>query len=371
MKNEERLEMHSIQEGLITWRKLSGAVLFTLWTDKLLEAGRLTRSSSWSKGSIPGQGSVEKPLDPRVAEYSVTWLKCLENVDGLPVFPASVFPRSQFLPWWSSAPTVPSAPLWWSTAPVWWSSVPPWWSSAQIWRSYALPWRSSATPWWAPAPSALLWRSSAPSAPPCWAPVLSAPPWCPALPALPQFQVSSLPHGPGPPSLPLFRLCSTTLLDGVMFGASGSRVLYALIPLLAIATLQSPCSFLSLALPVFLCFILARVSWINPFRAIPCFCSVPVLSCVFHSPSVSCCTECLLFSSLCSQYLPLSHCSDSVYCLAWIIARVPGLSLCLALLDTVRPSSTFACPRITLCLVPAIPVCLCFDPACIYDHAFK
>ncbi len=29
------------------------------------------RSSSWSNGSIPGQGSLEKPMDPRVAEYSV------------------------------------------------------------------------------------------------------------------------------------------------------------------------------------------------------------------------------------------------------------------------------------------------------------
>ncbi len=32
------------------------------------------RSSSWSNGSIPGQGSLEKPLDPREAEYSVTEL---------------------------------------------------------------------------------------------------------------------------------------------------------------------------------------------------------------------------------------------------------------------------------------------------------
>ncbi len=30
------------------------------------------RSSSWLNGSIPGQGSLEKPLDPRVAENSVT-----------------------------------------------------------------------------------------------------------------------------------------------------------------------------------------------------------------------------------------------------------------------------------------------------------
>ncbi len=30
------------------------------------------RSSNWSNGSIPGQGSLEKPLDTRVAEYSVT-----------------------------------------------------------------------------------------------------------------------------------------------------------------------------------------------------------------------------------------------------------------------------------------------------------
>ncbi len=43
--------------------------------------------------------------------------------------------------------------------------------------------------------------------------------------------------------------------------------------------------------------------------------------------------------------------------LVWIIACVPGLSLCLALLDIVRRSSTHAFPRITLCLAHAIPVC--------------
>ncbi len=38
-------------------------------------------------------------------------------------------------------------------------------------------------------------------------------------------KVLHLLHGPGPLSLPLFRLRSTTLLDCVMFGASGSRSL--------------------------------------------------------------------------------------------------------------------------------------------------
>ncbi len=51
-------------------------------------------------------------------------------------------------------------------------------------------------------------------------------------------------------------------------------------------------------------------------------------------------------------------------CLALIPARVPGLSLCLALLDIVRRSQTYACPRITLCLAIYIPVCQCVTHVC-------
>ncbi len=93
--------------------------------------------------------------------------------------------------------SAPSAPPWWSSVLLWWSSAPPWGSSG---------------------PSALLWWFSTP-------PVLPAPSWSPVLPVLPQSQGLTPLHGPGPPSLPLFRLRSTTLLDCVMFGASGSRSL--------------------------------------------------------------------------------------------------------------------------------------------------
>ncbi len=167
--------------------------------------------------------------------------------NSLSVSCVSVFPRSQFRPWF----TVPSAQVWWSSASsaqVWWSSAPPWWSSVQVWWSSAL----SAPPWWAPALSAPHWwastppwRSSVLSAPHWWAPALSAPPWrsavwlwwssappvlpapswSPVLPVLPQSQGLTPLHGPGPPSLPLFRLRSTALLDCVMFRASGSRSL--------------------------------------------------------------------------------------------------------------------------------------------------
>ncbi len=182
--------------------------------------------------------------------------------NSLSVSCVSVFPRSQFRPWF----TVPSAQVWWSSAQVWGSSAPPWWSSVQVWWSSAL----SAPPWWAPALSAPHWwasstppwRSSVLSAPHWWAPALSAPPWRsavwlwwssappwgssdpsallwwssapPVLPApswspcfavLPQSQGLTPLHGPGPPSLPLFRLRSTALLDCVMFRASGSRSL--------------------------------------------------------------------------------------------------------------------------------------------------
>ncbi|XP_058626170.1 mucin-7-like [Onychostoma macrolepis] len=131
-------------------------------------------------------------------------------------------------PWWSSAPPVPSAPLWWSTIWLWWSSALPWgapalsvlplWSAVWLWWSSTPPWRSSvpsSLPWWAPVPSA----------PPWWAPGLSAPPRFPAVPALPRSQTIPLPHGPGPPSLPLFRLRSTSLLDYRLCGESGSRSL--------------------------------------------------------------------------------------------------------------------------------------------------
>ncbi len=47
-----------------------------------------------------------------------------------------------------------------------------------------------------------------------------------------------------------------------------------------------------------------------------------------------------------------------------IPARVPGFSLCLALLDIVRRSQTYACPKITLCLAINIPVCQCVTHAC-------
>ncbi len=51
--------------------------------------------------------------------------------------------------------------------------------------------------------------------------------------------------------------------------------------------------------------------------------------------------------------------------LVWIIACVPGLSLCLALLDIVRRSSTHACPMITLVSCPCHICLLLFDPACV------
>ncbi len=78
---------------------------------------------------------------------------------------------------------------------------------------------------------------------------------------------------------------------------------YCIAYILAIATLQSPSSCYSLALPVFSCLIPARVTWINP---LPC-----------------------RLDSVCTSF---------------------GLSLGLALLDIVRRSQTYACPRITLCL---------------------
>ncbi len=58
------------------------------------------------------------------------------------------------------------------------------------------------------------------------------------------------------------------------------------------------------------------------------------------------------------------HVSHPYLHLAWTIARVPGLSLCLALLDIVCRSKTHACPRITLCLVCVVPVCHCMNLAC-------
>ncbi len=63
--------------------------------------------------------------------------------------------------------------------------------------------------------------------------MLPASPVLPGCPAQPQSPVFPLPRGPGPPSLPLFRLRSTSLLDFIKVGASGSRSLgvgYVTIP---------------------------------------------------------------------------------------------------------------------------------------------
>ncbi len=106
------------------------------------------------------------------------------NIDGLPMFPASVlesvhvlcfsvFPRSLSLAGVSAPPWRSSAPPWWLDVWLWWSSALPWWSSAPSplhWWAPALsapPWRSSAPPWWSSARSPLHWS----------APALSAPPW--------------------------------------------------------------------------------------------------------------------------------------------------------------------------------------------------
>ncbi len=69
------------------------------------------------------------PLSPgKILMNFVFPASVLENVYALSVSCVSVFPRSQSLLWWASAPS----------------------------------WRSSALPWWAPAPSAPPWMSSAP-----------------------------------------------------------------------------------------------------------------------------------------------------------------------------------------------------------------
>ncbi len=48
----------------------------------------------------------------------------------------------------------------------------------------------------------------------------------------------------------------------------------------------------------------------------------------------------------------------------WYLPVFPGLTLCPALLDIVRRSSTHACPRITLCLARVVPVCHWMNLAC-------
>ncbi len=65
-----------------------------------------------------------------------------------------------------------------------------------------------------------------------------------------------------------------------------------------------------------------------------------------------------------SWIYPCLTVSDCLY-LVWIIAQVIGLPLFSSPLDIVRRSRTHACPSITLCLAHAIPVCWCFDPACV------
>ncbi len=61
----------------------------------------------------------------------------------------------------------------------------------------------------------------------------------------------------------------------------------------------------------------------------------------------------------------------SLFTCVLILARVPGLSLCLALLDIVRRSQTHACPRITLCLACVVPVCHCMNLACFVTTSLK
>ncbi len=70
---------------------------------------------------------------------------------------------------------------------------------------------------WFPAPP---WFSALP-----WLPASPVLPGCPARLAQPQSPVFPLPRGPGPPSLPLFRLRSTSHLDFIKVGVSGSRSL--------------------------------------------------------------------------------------------------------------------------------------------------
>ncbi len=60
---------------------------------------------------------------------------------------------------------------------------------------------------------------------------------------------------------------------------------------------------------------------------------------------------------------PLPSHSDSV-CTSLGLLLVPGLSLCLALLDIVCRLKTLSCPRITLCLVCVVPVCHYMNLAC-------
>ncbi len=186
------------------------------------------------------EATYEPSTCPATAPETMKALPVL-SVSALPVLFVLVLLRFQILSWFPAQ----SASLRWSAAPPWRSVARVWWSSAQVWGSPAPPWWAlvpsappwwalvpSAPPWWAMVPSAPPWWALVPAVPPWWASVPSAPPWwapvpscLPWLPALPQSTASPLAHGPGPPFLPLFRLCSTTLLDSVMFGASGSRSL--------------------------------------------------------------------------------------------------------------------------------------------------
>ncbi len=97
--------------------------------------------------------------------------------------------------------------------------------------------------------------------------------------------------------------------------------------------------------------------------------SRPVCSAwVGSSPVCSTLASCSA-SSASSAYSTSAH-SDVIVlpCLfshVLIPARVPGLSLCLALFDIVCRSQTYACPRITLCLAIYIYTCsthACFRP---------
>ncbi len=50
--------------------------------------------------------------------------------------------------------------------------------------------------------------------------------------------------------------------------------------------------------------------------------------------------------------------------LFWYLPVLPGLTLCLALLNIVRWSSTHTCPMIYLCLARVVPVCHWMNLAC-------
>ncbi len=133
---------------------------------------------------------------------------------------------------------------------------------------------------------------------------------------------------------------------------------YCIVYILAIATLQGPLSWPCLALPCLALPCLALPCLALPCLALPCL-ALPCLA--LPCLALPCLAlPCLALPCLALPCLALPGPFSGVL----IPARVPGLSLCLALLDVVRRSSTHTCPRITFCLARVVPVCHWTNLAC-------